>query len=249
MKFKILIIILCAFFLAGCDAEYQVIISEDNFQEQTSFTPKTNETYDNMPLEDFLKSFTNAYIPSFYNPDNYDSENGEYQYGVEYYTITDRLNGILVGYQFNNTNIYRSRIIKEGFTELSIQKNDDTYSIKTNGGCKAFDTYPLLENLTVKITTEYNVIYSNADEVKDNTYFWYLTRDDAARNIHFIYRTKQDDFSDFNPNDVSSDTDKTTNVKNWFQENKVLTMFIAMILFTVIIFLLLILQKRTQNKN
>lgn len=248
MKFKVLIIILAVFFVSGCDVNYNLIIKENTFQEETDIVSENNEVYQNQNLTNFLKTFTSSFIPSYYNPDNYDLENGEYQYGIEYYTITERLNGIKVGYTYNATDFYRSRVVKEGFDEISIQKSDDTYSITTNGGCKAFKNYKLLDNLTVQLQTEYKVIYSNADEEMNGRYLWYFSKDNYDRNIKVIFKTSKEDFSDFDATDIPDQADDSSN-QTWINEHKTLVIVIAMVCFFGIIFTLIIYQRHSKNKN
>ena len=77
MKFKVLIIILAIFIASGCDVNYNLIVKENTFQEETDIVSENNEVYQNQNLTNFLKTFTSSFIPSYYNPDNYDLENGD----------------------------------------------------------------------------------------------------------------------------------------------------------------------------
>ena len=207
MKAKIIGIIMIIFLLTGCDANYYGEISNNSFKERTTIIPDSSkkETIQNKNLESYLQSFVGTKIPSFYNADSYNGENEGEKEGIEYYEITtyqkDNRKGIQASYDFNLYTLYRSLAMKECFDEVNVQKNENIYRISTNNYCKAFDKYSLLENLTIHLFIDYDVIYSNADEVDGNHYYWYLNQENYRnKNVSLSFNTVTQDLSNFDPN-------------------------------------------------
>lgn len=254
LKKKVLLLLPILLLMTGCDVNYELTIDETGFLEDTIIaTDETeNEQYNGSRLSDFLLSFSQSYIPSYFNPENYDSLQGGYQVGVEFYDIKEYLynndTGIEATYNFNSYDLHRSRAIKECFSEITIQKNEDVYRINTSRGCNAFKNYSLLENLTVRIKTDYNVIYHNADEVEDNEYIWYINKDNyQSTEINFTFNTVNQDLSDFNADNIPLDV-RFEDVSAFAEQHPIIVIGIGFLLFIIILVILLRIGKR-KKKN
>lgn len=247
MKIKILGILVLILLLTGCDANYYGEISENSFKERTTIIPDSSkkETVQNKNLESYLESFVGTNIPSFYNADSYNGETEGEKEGIEYYEISPFQNGIQASYNFNLYNLHRSLAIKECFNEMNVQKNETIYRINTNNYCKAFDKYSLLDHLTIDLLVNYDVLYSNADEVKGNHYYWYLDQNNYKnKSISLSFNTVQEDLSEFNPNNKEDNSV----LKEWGQQHQGLVLFIGFGSFVIILFIMILVKRYIAKK-
>ena len=248
MKIKILGIIVLAFLLTGCDVNYYGEISENSFKEKTTIIPDSSkkETIQNKNLESYLESFVGTKIPSFYNADNYNGETESEKEGVEYYEINSYQNGIQAFYDFNLYNLHRSLAMKECFNEINVQKNENIYRINTNNYCKAFDKYSLLDQVTIELLVNYDVLYSNADEVKENHYYWYLDQNNYKnKSISLSFNTVQEDLSEFDPNNK----DQNVALKEWGKTHQGFVLLMCFGSFVVILFIIILAKKYMLKKK
>ncbi len=238
MKTKVVVLVIIVLFVCGCDVTYNIHI-DDNTMIHEDFTliSNSNESYQDMPLRDFLKSFSEANIPLYFNPDNYDDLNGNRQEGISYYNIYPVDSGINVKGEFVLSDIYRSSAIKTCFDEFSIQRNDNVYRINTSNGCRAFDDYPLLNQLTIDLEIGYDVISSNADQVSNHHYVWKLNKDNYdSKYISLIFSTEK-------LKSIDSEKDKVEK-SNWANEHPLLVILISFVSFFTIIGVLIFVSRK-----
>ena len=229
------------FLLCGCDASYKIKIDENGLHENTEIISAGGELYQGTSLESFLHSFTNANIPLYFNPDNYDDLNGEKQDGVSYYTISSNDNKINVKGDYSFSDIYRSRAIKMCFNQLSLQKNNDVYRINTSSGCDAFSHYPLLDKLTIDIETLYDVISSNADRVNNNHYIWELNNDNyGSKYISLVFSTSSLTIDDNNDEKKDEDNEEY----NWANEHPFYVILITFASFFIVLSIILYIYRK-----
>ena len=247
---KIFFLVICLlFFTCGCSVHYELTLDE-NVEEVNNVYTKENssEVYQNVDLNRILNSYTQSYIPVFFDENDGVEIGSEKNEGVEYYNIVPYKNsefeGFTSSYQFDYYNIYRSRMIKECFDEISVQKNDTVYRINTSTGCKAYKKYSLLEDLTIDVKTDYNVISSNADEVKGNHYYWYFTKDNQnSKYISFVFNTNPVDLSDFQSN-IKENSVQENQIIDFANEHKVMILLIAFGIFFVVLAILILFKNR-----
>ena len=252
MKIRILGILVIILLLTGCDANYYAEISENSFKEETRIVPNSSKTekIQNKSLENYLQSFVGTKIPSFYNADSYNGENEGEKEGIEYYDIssyqTGNVKGIQSFYTFDFYNLHRSLAIKECFNEINIQKTENIYRMNTDNYCKAFDKYSLLDHLTIELAVDYDVIYSNADEIKGNHYYWYIDQDNYEnKSISLSFSTVQEDLSNFDPNNK----DNTQFLQEWGNNHPGLVLLICFISFGSIIVILILVKRNISKKK
>lgn len=241
---KIILIIIFLFGVTGCKVNYEATIENNQFIEKSTFIVDKNSTekYGENKVIELLPNFIGSYIPSYYNPENYDDLNPGYQSGIEYYNIVSNntLNeiGIDSNYSFDYYNFYRSRVIHECYSDINVQKNDSVYRVITNNGCQAFKKYNSLDAITIKININYDVIYNNADEINGNTYIWYLTKANADnKNIRFTYNTLKKDLSNFNANNTTNES-KMNEIRSWADSHQVIIILGMMTLFLLTIIII-----------
>lgn len=194
MKNKIILLVISIIILNGCTVEYNLDLDKNVLTETTTILTDvtTSETYENELLIDIFDTKNKYYEPTYINPENYDEYVGGYQKNVDYYKIEDykkdNFKGLKISNNFDFNNYQRSRIINYCFDKLSMQKSDNYVLLRTNDNCKLFDSYPLLEKLTINIKTDLEVIVSNADKVVDNVYTWNINQNNYKnKSVHLTY--------------------------------------------------------------
>lgn len=188
---KIMLMFLSLFLLTGCTAEYTLNIDEkmDNFEENLTLSTDINsDDYD------YLKNYDRP-KPIDYKITGY-SETDEKMDGVIYYDLYKKddydKTSLTYSYNFSRSQFLNSGIVHTCFSGITYFTDDqDNTTIKTSSGFQCFSKYPPLEEVVVKIVTKKNVVYHNADSVKDNTYTWRIKKNNENRNIHIIVNEKK----------------------------------------------------------
>ena len=230
MKVKYLLLVFIIFMMCGCTAEVNLDISDDKIKESVNITFYQNALY---PKEYIKTSFRN-YIPIYASDVIVDTEPDQPHSDIKYYEKmeTDLGDGYLFNYKYNfNIDEYReARTIKDGFKSynVSYDNTSNTLTLSTNSGrILYFDDYPLLEEVTVNIKTDYLVEEDNADKVDGNTYTWVFDRD-SNKNISMVI-------------------DTTETIKEIDSRKSNNTMIIVSIVFVIVVILLLLFVKYKKN--
>lgn len=169
MKGKIIVLILMLFTLSGCDATYKLEYVNEYFNESL----KVNNV---SGYEEQIRDFYNVDISTNYEDViDYSKEDG-LLHGYTYYEKSlNEENGLSLKYSYNfsKEDYNHSFIGKNVFPNLSFANN----SLYSGSISDIYDRYPALNNITIEFSTDKFVSYNNADEVINNTYYWYLTKE------------------------------------------------------------------------
>lgn len=192
---EMLLLIIGVFMLCGCSVTYNLTIDESSIKEETLIHQ------DNSNLEElnalYLDKPVNYNV--FVEDDDIESIGKENDIYVRKFVA--REGGIDVRYyydKFNKNTISSSFAARKAFTNVGYyyDKGANTIQLSTNNGSKAFFEYPELDNLTINITTSYNVRSHNATSVKGNTYTWNFSKDDNSKNIVLVMDIEKKDEED-----------------------------------------------------
>ena len=232
MKVKYLLLVVLIFMMCGCTAEVNLDISSDKISESVDITFYQNALY---PKE-FIKTSFRNYIPIYASDVIVDTEPDLPHSDIKYYEKmeTDLGNGYLFNYKYNfNIDEYsEARTVKDGFKSYNVSYDDtnNTLTLSTNSGrILYFDDYPMLEEVTVNIKTDYLVEENNADKVVDNTYTWVFDRD-SDKNINMVIDTTA--------TLKEIDSRKSTNIM----------IIVSIVLIIIVLLLLLLVKNRKNNK-
>ena len=160
---KIISLLLIIMFLCGCEAKYNIKISEDKIDEEILIYEKTSvldefDDEDKVLFEDEL-SYWELDL-DYYNKENYNTK--------EY-----------TGYKYNS---YFTHEEYEQLTGLNrcyeefTYQNEPTIKISTSNNFLCLNEYDELESFTITIETDYKVISSNADKQEGNKQIWNINR-------------------------------------------------------------------------
>lgn len=191
MKKKILTLILLIFMISGCSVEVNIDISDNKIKESNDITIYQNAIY----TKEILRTSFRDYIPIYASNLIVDTVPDQPFSDVLYYNknTTDLGNGYRFNYSydFDIDKYGDARTIKDGFRDYSYSYRNDIISLSTDSeGLIYFNDYPLLEEVTVNIETDYFVEENNADSVNGNTYTWVFNKD-SKKSIDIVIDTSK----------------------------------------------------------
>ena len=191
MKKKILTLILLIFMISGCSVEVNLDISDNKIKESNDITIYQNAIY----TKEILRTSFRDYIPIYASNLIVDTVPDQPFSDVLYYNknTTDLGNGYRFNYSydFDIDKYGDARTIKDGFRDYSYSYRNDIISLSTDSeGLIYFNDYPLLEEVTVNIETDYFVEENNADSVNGNTYTWVFNKD-SKKSIDIVIDTSK----------------------------------------------------------
>lgn len=231
MKKKILTLILLIFMVSGCSVEVNLDISDNKIKESNDITVLENAIY----TKEILRTSFRDYIPIYASDLIVDTVPDQPFSDVLYYNknTTDLGNGYRFNYSydFDIDKYGDARTIKDGFRDYSYSYRNDIISLSTdNEGLIYFNDFPLLEEVTVNIKTDYLVEENNADSVNGNTYTWVFNKD-SKKSIDIVI-------------DTSKSGDRVLGIVN---VSTVITICVVIGIVLIILVLLLI-RNRKNNK-
>ncbi len=231
MKKKILTLILLIFMVSGCSVEVNLDISDNKIKESNDITVLENAIY----TKEILRTSFRDYIPIYASDLIVDTVPDQPFSDVLYYNknTTDLGNGYRFNYSydFDIDKYGDARTIKDGFRDYSYSYRNDIISLLTdNEGLIYFNDFPLLEEVTVNIKTDYLVEENNADSVNGNTYTWVFNKD-SKKSIDIVI-------------DTSKSGDRVLGIVN---VSTVITIGVVIGIVLIILVLLLI-RNRKNNK-
>ena len=195
---KIFCLLGLLFLVSGCDVTYELNIDGDELKEKTDIV-ETNSNNLNLPyltttyqgmFDEYIKKPIPISIQDEIQPDS-----DEELPGVVYYKKKDISDNNQTGFRltgkFNDNTIRNSTVINDGYNRFLKAGIDGHIVLSTGERLKAFDQYLTLDNVTIKIKTNHEVIKHNADEVKKGTYIWHIDRSNYTdKAVYFEIKEK-----------------------------------------------------------
>lgn len=181
MKRKVFCLIGFVLLLCGCDATYNVNISNDTISDELIINNKKDIVFSGgSNYKEIIDVYSNLEIVSDESNMN-DYTSATKVDGYSYYNKIILDNNGDYGLKFSNSFLeddYKKTPLLIYYGNKSIKNVGDKLYINSNTskGCTLFDNYPYLDNLTLNVTISYNVVSHNADKVSNNIYTWYLNR-------------------------------------------------------------------------
>ncbi len=184
---KKIIMIMCLFLLTGCDVVYNLNV-EDSFIENASIV-ETN--IDNLYEESFGESmmeYRDLYLKKpmpLLTTSPYYSESNDKIKGIDYYEVKDLSTSSQLKLEFNGTiksNDYMySRLALTG-CKLSKENEENEFKLKASN-FHLFDSFEVLDKITINIISKYSVKDNNADKVSGNKYTWIIDRSNYENKV------------------------------------------------------------------
>ena len=249
MKKIFFLIIGLLFFTSGCSVEYELTFDEAVGEVSHIYTKEnSHEVYQNVDFNTILQSYTQAYVPVYFDENDGVEIGSEKIEGVDYYNLKPYksvgVEGFTSSYQFDYSSIYRSRMIKQCFDEVSVQKSGSIYRINTSRGCNAYLNYPLLDDLTIELVSKYDVISSNADKVENGHYYWYFNKDNqASKYISFVFNRVHVDLSGVKPG-IRQEEGLGEKLRDFAQEHRIVIIVGFFMVFLVALIILILMKNK-----
>lgn len=184
---KIFMMFLIVLFLSGCEANYNLYIGNNIFEETTTVTANNQElnTYDSktyLTMKQkidlyYMKYVDIVYQDPYYNPYLDDPQSGITYYGKKLINNGDNY-GFNYKYSFNKDNYLDSNIVNTFFKNNNSTLSNNKYVLSVNT-FNGFERYSDLTSVSISIATDFEVKKNNADGVYGNVYIWNITKDNA----------------------------------------------------------------------
>ncbi|MDD2409860.1 MAG: hypothetical protein PHD03_04010, partial [Bacilli bacterium] len=177
---KIIYLILMLFLITGCDATYNLTLENNIFTENLEITNNDKNTWNiNNPSYKEIRNLTlNSALATDYR-EEIPEVNTKVE-GIKYYDIKkiDTENTLGISYKSNFTllDYQYSTIVNTNVKSFDYKNNNDGIIINIKKPLNVFILYPNLNNLTIKFKTNHQVMKNNADEIVNNTYYFYLNK-------------------------------------------------------------------------
>lgn len=220
---KLLLLLIVIFCLTGCDVNYNLVISEDSFDETITLSfLKSQNSYEDVSAN--LGVITPATLSSS-ETRYYDSD------------ITEDSNYYNLIYKFNHdsTSISNAYFIRNCYPDLEIVNTNDKIEISTGNQfmCYYGDDGLKADSVNINITTKMNVLNNNADNVSGNTYTWTINETN--------YNNKPIEMQIQKPLDVQSVIEEN--------DNSFTLIFVIVIMLLVILIVYLVIKFKTKKNN
>jgi len=236
---KIIMLSILLLMLTGCSIEYTITIDEATIQENIAVLDNVSDT---RTVTDIM----NNYKYKYYVYDKVDSEDYEptenYEEGLLYYTQSYNIDseGYHLYYDYTHpiANYMNAVSVVSSYNTKHITYSNNKLSIKTTSPNSYLRYSDLLDNLTVSIITDYNVISNNADSVDGNKYTWTFDKDNNY--------TKQISFEVDLSKKTNEEEDKNSSNENdtTFEEKKNTIIVVIVFAIYLIITIIFIIRKR-----
>lgn len=215
---KILLLIIILFSLTGCTVEYNVEINTNSIKED-------NIVYINNSNKDNIKQKVEELVNNYTGPTN--------SLGMYEQTIVEKNNNFGMSYkkEYSDIEDYNNSLsFSLCYDNYKLIKEKEKIIISTSERFNCFNKYKELDNVTINIKSNLDVLSSNADVINDNIYTWHINKENASnKNINIVFK----------PNTESN------------KQGKIISAFVlvllSFIIFGIIILLIRLISKR-KNK-
>lgn len=220
---KILIFCL-VLFLTGCKAQYNLEINSDNIVEDVTVSiPKSiterSIVESSISIDNFVypgSDYNDVYNGSLKEDDNNYYMNYNYTHDVSKFSKSLFLK-----------RCYDNVMVKESGNEISLLTSDTFFCLNM------LDDGFYLDEVSIAIKTDLNVISNNADKVSGNTYIW---------NI---------DNSNYNNKSISLMVRKPNNIQDIIVENNssFILIFIVITILTLLLIIYIVVKLKAKKNN
>ena len=170
---KIIFLSLLLLIVTGCDVQYELEFNDETLNETIQVT------LDNS-MEREIEQIQNRQVYAIFN--NYDQNlyNVDYSKGLTNFKAT-------YTYTYEASNFNQSLFNNNYFDAFSFVKQDNNYILSTSEGfkCMTVEYFPI-ENLNLTLTTNHEVIETNADKIEGRKYIWEINNNNADEKEIYI---------------------------------------------------------------
>lgn len=175
---KILILSLLIILLTGCNVTYNIELTDDIVNDKIEISGSRD-----MFVEYSKDENKTNYISDIL----FRIENNRNNLTKQKFINRDTLKYVYSGNIEYNDILFLTPFSRWCYDEASMFLEDENKVIfTTSDKFLCYDLYSELENVKVNITSKYDVIENNADEIQGNTYTWIINRDNKDNKKIYI---------------------------------------------------------------
>ena len=243
MKKNIIIIIILLIFTTGCTCEYNLTIDNNNYQEEVRIIAENENEISNYNLE--------WKIPTDKEENNYGGDPStvpEYSSDLYEYKLVNNI--LTFNYNFNKDNYSNSSAVSTCYDTFTVIDYNNATIISTNSKASAFNKYPNLNNITVNIKVDKEVIDHNADRVNGNTYTWYIYKNNADNKSINLTLSNSSNTIDDKTTETPNKSTNSINEENKNENKKTdYTFYIFYGVLLVVMIIVYLIFNKIRNKN
>lgn len=157
--------------LTGCSVDYNLDIDKNmKLNETTKLTAKTSG--EALDIEAY-----NQYLPIDISMDDYSIYEKKYD-DIEYYKSEKSNNNrnLKFNYSYNLNQFNQNKIARTCYQYITSMNNNNKLVLSTSKEFLCFDKFDNLDEVTVKITSRYKLVETNADRSTNHTYIWNINK-------------------------------------------------------------------------
>lgn len=161
---KIIILLITTILLTGCQTTYDINFTNNNIQDvitiQTESTKVNNATSNQ--IEEFQQKL------------------GDWERGYEFYKrelfTEENKTGYKYTYNFKYEEYDAMSQLRKCYDDFELTYNNKIITLKTSNEFLCQSYYKDIDNITINIKSDYQIIDSNADKKKNNTHTWNINK-------------------------------------------------------------------------
>ncbi len=181
---KKLLIIPLLILLTGCTANINITLNDSTVEHIMELTEEA-KTVENLDI-DMNHIEDNETLKKF----AHDLALFENNSGIERVFIDE---SDVYGYRYTQTLPYQklesNSLIMDCYDDVEVDKGD-TLTINTSKEFKCFDEYETLDEVNLTISSNYELIDTNADIIGGNEYTWNINKNDTNKPIYLSLKVK-----------------------------------------------------------
>lgn len=209
--FKYLIIVMILIILTGCSIDYNLYVTDNYIDENININAEDNSEN----INDANKK---------YNPLHYSDD-------IEYNQTVKRKNGKIIvnlQYRYKFEEFKNANSFNQGFYNRNVSLDNNTININLSD----FSGFAPNVNFDIKIKTKNEVIESNADIVKGNTYIWHVDGNNKDK-LKIDIKIKRG-------------TAKNISI---FEQYSIILCIVGLVLLFIIVFSIIFIVKKRKESN
>lgn len=209
--FKYLIIVMILIILTGCSIDYNLYVTDNYIDENININAEDNSEN----INDANKK---------YNPLHYSDD-------IEYNQTVKRKNGKIIvnlQYRYKFEEFKNANSFNQGFYNRNVSLDNNTININLSD----FSGFAPNVNFDIKIKTKNEVIESNADIVKGNTYIWHVDGNNKDK-LKIDIKIKRG----------------TAKNESIFAQYSIILCIVGLILLFIIVFSIIFIVKKRKESN
>jgi hypothetical protein len=178
---KMILLIVCVVCLTGCTLNYEIDFGRTIINENINAEMDGNiyEIASSIDGDGFYleKELVEGKIPSL---------KGYKDYYSRKIKVENNKSLVDLNYKYSYDNYENSYILNRCFEDVYVKNTDDYLYVSLGGNFKCFKE----DDVRIKVSSSYDIVKHNADEIKDDYYLWDIKLSEDDNNVE-LYISKE----------------------------------------------------------